>query len=129
MAKKSKNKHNKKHYDVKKIDLRDTRLKKTLHKKARPSSLRFSPFEPIDFVALDERPEPPIRRETPRVSVKVDQGIKRLTLNAPLVHDEQKKPDQVCKRRHERKQIIHALGKAGSGGQKRPDNKNRDVKC
>jgi hypothetical protein len=36
---------------------------------------------------------------------------------------------KICKRRHERNQIIHAIGKAGQKGQKRPNNKNRNIKC
>lgn len=36
---------------------------------------------------------------------------------------------RVCKRRSQRNEIIHALKKSGSGGQKQPNNLNRDVQC
>ena len=36
---------------------------------------------------------------------------------------------KVCKRRHQRKEIIHAVGKSGQSGQKRPDQRTREIKC
>ena len=36
---------------------------------------------------------------------------------------------KICKRRHERKEIIHAVGKSGRGGQAKPKQQTRNIKC
>jgi hypothetical protein len=41
----------------------------------------------------------------------------------------EKRRMMVCKRRQQRKEIIHAVGKAGQGGQRKPKHNTRDVKC
>lgn len=46
-----------------------------------------------------------------------------------LLTPQEDKRIKICKRRHQRKQIIHAVGKAGRGGQKQPNQHWRDIKC
>jgi hypothetical protein len=124
MAKKSKNRKSKRRIPRRipspKINFGNTRLQ------AKLPSLRFTPQTAINFVSPKKRQKQPERRrvrpqrtETPR------NGIKRLTPTINVVQTD----NRICKRRHERKEIIHALGKSGQGGQKKPDNKTRSTKC
>jgi hypothetical protein len=120
MAKKSKNRNKRQ---------RITPQRNTRFAKARRTSLRFSQYKPIEFGPIKEKPKPkPVRRVRPQRTEKPQQGIKRLTPTLAVVNTDNKR-SRICKRRHERNEIIHALGKAGSGGQKKPDNKNRNVQC
>jgi hypothetical protein len=126
MARKSKNSRNRVRRIRPQKQLRNTRFTK-----ARRSALRFSPYKAIQFteqrkVTLSPTP---VRRARPqRAEMPKRAKITVLTPSAPLVHTDNQRA-KVCKRRHERKQIIHALGKSGLGGQKKPDLKNRNLKC
>jgi hypothetical protein len=51
---------------------------------------------------------------------------KKLTLAQPF---RTVKKQVVCKRRKQRKEIIHAVNKSGLSGQRKPNNKHRRVKC
>lgn len=124
MARKTKNRNRRIRRIPPQKQMRNTRFTK-----ARRNSLRFSPYKAVEFAPPVERTKsPPVRRVRPQRTEKPKQGIKKLTPHAVVVHTDNQR-DRVCKRRHERNQIIHALGKAGSGGQKKPDNTNRNIKC
>jgi hypothetical protein len=49
--------------------------------------------------------------------------------NLALFTNKPEKRKMVCKRRAERKQIIHAIRKSGQAGQKTPNNITRSIKC
>jgi hypothetical protein len=90
--------------------------------------LRFSPQKTIQPHFEEIRPNRTVvRRERPQRSKK-QAGIKRLTLQANVVHTDEVK-NKTCLRRLQRKEIIHAIGKAGMSGQKKPNNNTRNIKC
>lgn len=107
-----------------------TKWGNTRFKKARQNSLRFSPYKPIEISVSSQDTQPStVRRERPQRSEKPKKRASNyLTLQTVKVHTDDRRT-RVCKRRAERKEIIHALGKSGSGGQKKPDIKNRNIKC
>ena len=97
-------------------------------------SLRF--FQPV----IGSVPRPKVTRNQVWRVKKTKSSRTVKTFNVRKTNVENKKikipgltgsPNQhkICKRRHERNQIIHAIGKAGQKGQKRPNNKTRNIKC
>ena len=97
--------------------------------KASQNRLRFTPYKAIEYDLGLERTQPQkVRRVAPQVTEKPKKGIKKLTPPTTVVHTDNRKA-RICKRRHERKEIIHAIGKSGQGGQKRPNLKTRNIKC
>lgn len=111
---------------------RNTRLK---YKPARRSALRFPKLKksrpltrrrletPIYFTedVYTSQPKPTkiaYEQSKPNKYKTLQHGFKTTNLKA-----------NICKRRSERKEIIHALGKSGYKGQKIPNNKTRYIKC
>ena len=124
MARKRKNR-NKKNYGRKayRTLTRKTRRMARLQNSQR---LRFSPQNTLESLIAPQGINPPReRRAQPRQAVKPQRGIKKLAIS--IQPDTIKK--QVCKRRQQRKEIIHAFNKSGQGGQRKPDNLTRGIKC
>mgnify|MGYP000677646193 CR=1 FL=1 len=64
-----------------------------------------------------------VKKVIQRVPKKIKKVSKRTLTNAEINRR------IICNRRSIRKEIIHATGKAGLSGQRRPNLKNRNIKC
>jgi hypothetical protein len=115
---------------------RYTRRKVKTHKRQTANRrLRLS----MPLKGPEQRPIRLVRRERvlpTRTKNSLVVTTPKQIITAPKARVLTKKPKQdtinqmrVCKRRYERKQIIHAIGKSGTKGQKLPDNKTRRIKC
>jgi hypothetical protein len=95
-------------------------------------SLRLSkPFKPTSTGRLTFntiRREQPVQRQTV-LKQSTKKVIQRKNFKKTSLTALEKKRKMICKRRAERKQIMHALNKAGRSGQRRPDNRTRNISC
>lgn len=93
-------------------------------------NLRSSQYKPyiaptVQLVGLEPKGRKK-RSQRPKNNQKTTNNKKPLTLSPKL---ETVTKQDICKRRSERKQIIHALKRSGKSGQKKPDNKFNNIKC
>lgn len=71
----------------------------------------------------------PINQTIKTQSETIQKKQKNKTHTLGTLTEDNTKPT-VCSRRSERKEIMHALGHAGKGGQRKPTNdKYRNIKC
>lgn len=82
--------------------------------------LTFLINEPVRVIENKKSPIPsaPVRKKTKNKYQLLQHGLT----------NEVKKPN-ICKRRAERKEIIHALNKSGQAGQKKPNTITSNIKC
>jgi hypothetical protein len=99
-------------------------------------SLRFSPIArrsvPASTIPRVRRVRKAPPQRTGRIVVGLQQqprSTKTKRAHAALLTKQTKKDIMVCRRRQQRKEIIHAVGKSGQSGQKKPDLKTRNIKC
>lgn len=105
------------------------RTRRQARKKQPQIKLRSVEYKPlkIDFTEVPQETSHQ-QQQAAKPKPKTKSKIKPLTLTG-LNNNNQTRHEQICKRRQQRKEIIHALNKSGKGGQKKPDNKTRNTKC
>lgn len=97
-------------------------LTKRLRLSSQKKAITFSPYEvqvkPSLVRRVRKEPQNERQKSIPNKYGVLTVSPKKETMKS-----------QVCKRRQQRREIIHAINKAGQSGQRKPNNQTRDVKC